>query len=80
MSIATPEHGTKRTIAQLASYRPDVRFIAINRKGGAYEVHSSQLGQEVELEYDSLYHAWTARFAKGVWQQISVFEPVAEEV
>lgn len=74
-----PEHGTKRTVVQLVVYRPDVRFIGINRKGGAVRIHLMDIeNPDLELEYDSNWDAWTARFPNGPWQQICVFEPQAE--
>jgi hypothetical protein len=75
----TPEHGTKRTVAQLVSYRPDMRVIGIDRKGLAVVIPLMIADEKLVLECDANWKAWTVRLPKGRYQQISVFEPQAEE-
>lgn len=78
MSAATQATSKMRLIDIIAG-RPDIRIIGIDRKGVAVVIPLTLADQNVFLEYDVNWKAWTARLPKGKYQQICVFEPQAEE-
>lgn len=82
--MTTLEHGTKRTVAELATGRPFYPFFIVHRDGGTRRVCALELDQDfglkdLELKYNSDFHGWTARISKGLWRQVCLLEPFAEK-
>lgn len=70
------------TLRELITKFPSKHVVFIDRRGVAISVPGRSVASHCcnhFLTYDANWQAWTVRLVKGRYQQISVFEPQAEE-
>jgi hypothetical protein len=69
-----------KTVKKILADRPTARVIGINRRGEAMRIFIPAYLHKIEMTWNEDWQAWSARLAKGVYQQICVFTPIVEEV